>query len=290
MKIAFSTLACPKWNMDQIVDAAREYGYHGVELRGYMGEMYLPGLPEFTTGLDNTLRLFSRAGVEISALGSSARLLNAAGKDTESLAEVAAYAKLCREMGVPMIRVFGGAFEGRPRSQSLQIGAENLAKAAQLALPITIALETHDDWSDTSLVAEAVRLVKAPNVRVLWDVHHPFRALGESPAKSFANIGKLTAYVHVKDSRVSSEGKLTYTLPGEGDVPLTEMIDLLRQGGYDGYLTAEWEQFWHKELAGPEISLPAHAAFLKRLVRRSAAASSPGVYLGTPPIYSERQT
>ena len=42
MKLAFSTLGCPEWNLDQILAAARESGYEGVEWRGYQAEMELP--------------------------------------------------------------------------------------------------------------------------------------------------------------------------------------------------------------------------------------------------------
>ena len=71
-------------------------------------------------------------------------------------------------------------------------------------------------------------------------------------------------------------GGFTYTLPGEGDVPLGEMIGLLKQRGYDGYLSVEWEKHWVPALAGPEVSLPAHAAFL----RRWCVAAAAGQYIG----------
>jgi len=34
MRLAFSTLSCPAWTLEQIVRAAVDYGYTGVELRG----------------------------------------------------------------------------------------------------------------------------------------------------------------------------------------------------------------------------------------------------------------
>ena len=33
MKLAFTTLACPDWTLEQAVDAAQRYGYAGIELR-----------------------------------------------------------------------------------------------------------------------------------------------------------------------------------------------------------------------------------------------------------------
>lgn len=39
--LAFSTLACPDWTWEQIVQKAVEYGYQGIELRSVEGEMDL---------------------------------------------------------------------------------------------------------------------------------------------------------------------------------------------------------------------------------------------------------
>src|SRR4030095_11960612 len=39
MKLAFTTLACPGWSLEQAVAAARQYGYEGLELRLIDGEL-----------------------------------------------------------------------------------------------------------------------------------------------------------------------------------------------------------------------------------------------------------
>ena len=44
MKLAFTTLACPNWSLEQAVAAARQYGYEGLELRLLDGELLRPDL------------------------------------------------------------------------------------------------------------------------------------------------------------------------------------------------------------------------------------------------------
>jgi sugar phosphate isomerase/epimerase len=74
-------------------------------------------------------------------------------------------------------------------------------------------------------------------------------------------------YTHVKDSLAVGDSQSRYVLPGQGgDVPLVEMIGLLKAGGYDGYLTLEWEKKWHPEIADPAQALPAYAQYLKQFV------------------------
>jgi hypothetical protein len=46
------------------------------------------------------------------------------------------------------------------------------------------------------------------------------------------------------------------------------MIDLLAAGGYDGYLTLEWEKKWQPEIAEPEVVFPAYARFLRQQAQR----------------------
>jgi hypothetical protein len=50
MKISFTTLACPDWPWQKIVDQASRLGYDGIEIRGIEGELLVtkcrPFLPE----------------------------------------------------------------------------------------------------------------------------------------------------------------------------------------------------------------------------------------------------
>ena len=39
----------------------------------------------------------------------------------------------------------------------------------------------------------------------------------------------------------------------------------LAQLGYNGYVSVEWEKYWHPEIPDAEIALPQHIAWLKRL-------------------------
>jgi sugar phosphate isomerase/epimerase len=54
---------------------------------------------------------------------------------------------------------------------------------------------------------------------------------------------------------------------GEGEVPVREMIGLLAAGGYDGWISVEWEKYWHPEIEGPEIALPQHLEELQKWIR-----------------------
>lgn len=140
----------------------------------------------------------------------------------------------------------------------IPILAENLREMADEAKDygVTLALETHDDWTDSTVVSRVMEKVNHPNVGVLWDLHHPFRFNHEDPEETYANLSPYVVSVHVKDSIIDENGQMRLVLPGDGDVPLRKMLELLLNGGYDGYVTFEWEKRWHRELPEPEIAFP----------------------------------
>jgi sugar phosphate isomerase/epimerase len=267
MKIAFSTLGCPNWALEVILDRASAFGYDGVDFRGLEGEMDLYRVPAFTDCAEETAGRLADCGLEISAFSSGARMFSEdAAERARSIEEVAEYARLCRTFSVNVIRVFGGRIGRHGIDAAVKEAARTLKEMARKAAPARIGVETHDDWVDSRLLARVMRRVRAPNVCVIWDLHHPYRHNGESPRQTFGNIGRYTRYVHVKDSRLDPDGRHHYVLPGEGDVPLAEMIALLKEGGFDGYLTLEWEKAWHPDIAAPEVAFPAYAAFLRGLL------------------------
>ncbi len=267
MKLAFTTLACPQWSLDRIIEQAGQDGYDGVDFRGYQGHLELWELPEFSGKAAQTAKRLAKAGIEVAGMSSSALMFDPdAAAAARHLDEVRRYAALCDTFGSRIIRIFGGALKGAPRQQAIDQSLRSMEQLAKAAAGATLAVETHDDWIRTDMLADVMARWASPNVRILWDLHHPYRVAGEQPAATYASIGRYVGYTHVKDSLPTSDGQYVYTMPGEGSVPLAEMIHLLKSGGYDGYLTVEWEKQWHPELAGPEVALPAYANFLRQFV------------------------
>jgi sugar phosphate isomerase/epimerase len=114
-------------------------------------------------------------------------------------------------------------------------------------------------------VLKLIQDATSPSARVLWDIYHTFRS-GEVPAQSITMLGSAIAHVHVKDGRPSASSPEVWELYllNEGMVPLRETCSALRDSGYDGYLSLEWEKQWHPEIAEPGIALPQAVPLLRR--------------------------
>ena len=282
MKLSFTTLGCMDWNLQTIVAKAVEYGYQGVDFRGYLNELNLTKFPEFTTDAAATKKLFDDAGIAVSCISASAHLTALGDAKTAALAEVKAYCEIAAKLGAGYIRVFGGGLNGRPYTDALPEVAEFLHTISGYAVEfgVEIVVETHDDWVDTKKLIHAFKYAGFPKaVSILWDVNHPYRMASEAPADTYARIGKYIKYTHWKDSDVllqknrftgEIQEKSIHTLPGFGTLPLEEFYALLKRGGYDGWYTLEWEKKWHPEMERAEIAFPKYVEVMRKIEAASA--------------------
>ncbi len=273
MKLGFTTLGCLEWDLETILSKAQEYGFDGVDFRGYRDKMNIFELAEFSSDLEKTVSMVKHSGIEVPCLSSSVKVMPPDGSNIEDqISELKSYACLCEAFGATMIRIFGGRFGKNTEEQAIIKATENLHKLAEVvaARNITLMLETHDDWIRTDLLRKLMQNVDSHKIKILWDIHHPYRIEGEKPEISWNNICEWVRYTHLKDSRVEKDSKRGYKLclPGDGDVPLKKIISLLKAGGYDGYLTFEWERKWHPEIEKADIAFPRYVAVIREILEQ----------------------
>src|SRR5258708_21765498 len=73
MKLAFSTLGCPDWNIETVAEAVVRYGYDAVEWRVVDGSILSPGTPEHT--LHRLVTLTREYHLSVAALDTSCPFL-----------------------------------------------------------------------------------------------------------------------------------------------------------------------------------------------------------------------
>ncbi len=267
MKFGLSTLGCPDWTLERVAEAAADYGYEGIELRILDGEVITPALVR--ANQERLLSVFAGSGPRIVGLGTSVRMSMADPKErAEQERTLGEFIDLARELGVPMVRIFGGRIsDGDDEAGAVDHVVESLSRCAPAAerAGITIALETHDDFSRSAVVAAALARVKSSSVGALWDTHHPYR-MGENLAEVWANLANRLVHVHLKDAQRRPDGGWNLVLLGKGEVPCREILRALVLRGYRGYVVAEWEKKWHPEIPAPEVAFPQHIAKMKEWV------------------------
>lgn len=265
MKLCFSTLACPRWTFDEIVNTAKDFGYDSVEIRGVADTINATEITAFDDkNIQNTKKRLDTLGLKIVCLTSGATIADET-KYSDAMAEAKAYIDLAQKLGVPYVRIMS---TGKPdfsegSADLTAVGYAELCKYAD-SKGVTPLLETNGLMCDTALLKRIMEYVPCENKGVLWDVHHPYRFNGESPETTIANVGKYVKHVHLKDS-VAVDGTINYKITGYGDLPLKKIVKLLEDQNYDGAFSLEWVKRWDTTLEEPGIVLMNYVHYMQTL-------------------------
>ncbi len=276
MKIGFSTLACPGWDLKTIIAKAAEYGYSGVEIRGLGGKLDLSGLPELAANPESTRHMFAAAEVDLVCLSTS---LTFDSKDKKTVArnreELCAYIDLASRLGCPFVRMFPGEKQrGDTRESALaRIGME-LAKIAPYAgeKRVTVLVQNAGDFANSADLWYLCDYVSHPGVKACWNLATAMLQL-DRPTVALPRLGHKIGMVHVCDAEFDEHGFMRggYRMLGEGTTEVARAIELLRGLAYSGYLIFEWPRLWDATLADADSVLPQAAAYLnERLAEKQA--------------------
>jgi sugar phosphate isomerase/epimerase len=268
MKLAFTTLGCPDWSWNKILDEAVRLGYQGIELRGIEGEFFLPkARPFLPENIEQTMAQLREKNLEICALDTSCCFHDAAGFDGY-IEEGKRTIDLAEKLKVPYIRVFGNNVPDPDKKDEVLMrvvkGIRVLCDYCE-GKNVIVLLETHGDFSLLEHLLPVLETVQSPSLGVLWDVEHTYTLYGEDNTEFFEKTVKYIKHTHVKDTRkVGDDFELCLT--GQGNVPIKKDIEMLKAYGYGGFLSFEWEKKWHPELEEPEIAIPGFIDFINKLV------------------------
>jgi len=270
MKLAFSTLGCPNWELREIVATARNLGYDGVELRAVGGTLDLLGRAEFAPAqLAATRASFEEAGLEICCVDTSCVFHFTDASERANQIKIAlAHAEMAAKLGAALIRVFPDKIEsGAGREETRDWIAASLRELAE-GTPdgVEIGLETHGDFARAEYAAEIVSLANHPKVRLIWDVANS-AAAGDEIQHAARVVQPHLAHVHLRDAKpVAGSEHWLPVLAGDGRVSFAEAVATLGALNYDGFVSFEWEKFWHPEIEEPEIALPDFIKAIRELV------------------------
>lgn len=249
MKRAFSTVAFASYDYEDIISAAKRNGIDGVEIRLDAANNLFGHPAEDTEMIGNAFR---EAGVAIADIGTSVCI-----KDYNEN-QVKTYCKCldtAKKIGARGSRMFLANFCGRISTQNYY-DYDGIVKAIKECciygkrIGQEVWVETHNEFSEGRVLKKLWDDVGEDNLYFIWDLIHPLER-GESAKETVSYIGKQIAHVHIKDGRRKADrndGNYIYTKLGEGDVPVAEMIKCLKEIGYDGYLSLEWEAAWRAEI------------------------------------------
>lgn len=105
---------------------------------------------------------------------------------------------------------------------------------------ITLALENHGKLcAKSDQMLDLLGEVNSSNLKLNIDIGN-FLGVNEDPVSSVKKLTHLAVHTHIKDFK-KVKGKTVPTVLGEGDVNLDGCLRTLKENGYKGYLSLEYE-------------------------------------------------
>lgn len=267
MKLAFSTLGCPDFDWSDIYSMAKDLGFQGIEMRGLGDRIFsVKAKPFCPENIEETIRQLKKRHLEIPCL-SSGCALKYADKTEETIAELKEYMDLASKLGTPYIRVLADEHAAPEGEVDDELILDTLHKLIPYAEEknVILLIETNGVYADTARLRNLLDRITSDNVAALWDIHHPYRFMQESPETTLQNLGAYIKYTHIKDS-VMEEGKVKYRLMGEGDLPITNIMLALRSVNYEGYISLEWTRAYKPDLSNAGIVFPHYVNYMNQYI------------------------
>src|SRR4051812_10424306 len=147
--LSFSTLGCPDWSFEKIVNFATENGYDGLEIRTIQRQMDLPQCGEFRSSekIAATKQFVKDKGIKIANLGSSAAMHHGNAEERKkNLDEAKRFIDLAQKLSCPYIRVFPNDFpEDQARDKTIDLITTGLLELGDYAKgsDVSVLLESH---------------------------------------------------------------------------------------------------------------------------------------------------
>lgn len=288
-QIAGHTMGTPEYTVEQAFTLFRDIGLDGAEL--VVQDGYRCAIPQQAerNELEKIRNTADRLGLKIIALTpyySRFNHLEAGVREAEiqGIRRVIEYAGV---LGAKYIRIYAGNYaqtdtdpDGKKRA-CLVDSMRRLGEGAQRA-GVTLVMENHFNTMTVS-AADSISVaqeVDHPAVGILYDQAN-LTFTGNEPWEralelQFAEI----RYTHVKDlvfrgenteftsSDVShpkeEERNVTTKIVGEGVIPWPAILQALKDRGYEGWLSLEYERRWHpQDIPDARVGMKRSADYLR---------------------------
>lgn len=247
MKLSFTTMGTPEVGAADLLTVVQKYGFDAVDLR--MVEKGSGEIP-IDASESQLYQIKEQVGKVNSIFCYNKRIETGVAQMADSICQ---HMDIAKAMSVPKIRIFTG---------EIQPGMErDVYRAVEQAFEkgpdgVEIVIQNHLHISAT--IEQAISICKAVNTERLGIALSPDHALLMNEP-----IPLNEALPYVKQLYIVGDEAQNRGVPPE---PLysgyTNIIQALKERGFDGYYTFKWERCWKENLAGYDAVFPDFVAWM----------------------------
>lgn len=230
MKLSIDTyVICGNMELGKLIDVAKSNSYAGIEFRAESGQKH--GVEPETSKVQRReiKRKMADAGMATSCISTSVRYESPDRTErAKNIERAKQFVELAADIDCGRIRTFGNDFpKGVEKKEVIKYVGESLREAAEFSADynVDVLLEMHGDFYYWEYCLNAVKIADHPNVAINYNSDNRDLVDG-SVAQTYRHVAGYLRHVHMHDL-----ADLTF--------PYKELFQLLKDGGYDGYMSLE---------------------------------------------------
>ena len=291
--IAGHTMGTPEYTVTEALELFHRIGLDGAEI--VVQDGYKSGIPEdCPRELLREIREASRRlGIRIICLTPYNSRFNDSdeavrNREIEGIRRVIGYAGY---LGAGYIRIYGGNFAADDRDDTGE-KLENLIRSMRFLgdeareAGVKLVIENHFNTMTVS-AADSIKVSRKighPNVGILYDQANLTFTCKEDYREAIPMQGEKIYYMHVKDlafkgknrefvfSDVShpkeEERNVVTRIVGEGCLDWPGILKMVKDYGYNGWLSLEYERRWHPDdIPDASVGMKKSADYLRECIR-----------------------
>lgn len=291
MKIAGHTMGTPEYTVTEAIKLFHDIGIDGAEI--VVQDGYRSGISTACTKeeLDMIKACAAENHIEICCLtpyNSYFNDLDDAKRNTE-IEGIEKVIDACEYVGARFIRIYGGNLvagdtDRLPERRARLVESMRYLGEKAAAKDVTLVIENHFNTMCVSAKDSysVIKEIDHPNVKILYDQANLSFTENEGYEEAIAIQQDEVAYMHVKDlvfkegvsftsdevSHPEESKRNVYTrIVGEGVIAWPEILKLVKEHGYDGWLSMEYERRWHPDdIPDASIGMKKGADYIKSIM------------------------
>ena len=291
MKIAGHTMGTPEYTVTEAIKLFHDIGIEGAEI--VVQDGYRSGISTACAKeeLDTIKRCAEENNIEICCLTPYNSYFNDLddGKRNAEIAAIEKVIQACGYVGAHFIRIYGGNLQAGDTHNLAERRARLVEAMRYLgdkaaAMDVTQVIENHFNTMCVSAkdTASIIKEIDHPHVRILYDQANLSFTENEGYREAIATQQQYVAYMHVKDlvfkegvsfssddvSHPEESKRNVYTrIVGEGVIEWPQILKLVKEHGYDGWLSMEYERRWHPDdIPDASIGMKKGADYIKSIL------------------------
>lgn len=233
MKLALLTYNIGRdWELEKIIEVCNKWGYAGVEFRCEAGHKHGVELETSKEERKIIKEKLEDAYLEAAGIGTSCRFeFSDENLRRQNIDSGKRFVELAADVEAPRIRVFGNQFEkNADKDETIKWVSEALRELNEFSKPynVDVLIEMHGHFNFWKY---AIKAVKQSGIKDLGLVYNcsPKDKVGESINSTYSRVRHLIKHVHMH----------SFLKP----YPYKELMQLLKDDGYEGYLSAEIDEY-----------------------------------------------